>query len=273
MRSWHRPLVAFAAANALLIVVAVVGLLVDSRDLGGAPIWLKPLKFAVSFVLYGVALAWMISLMQRRPRWGYWLGVLVTVTGVIEMAIIVGHVIRGRQSHFNVETPLDSTLWSVMAGSIVLLWLATLAVAILLLRERIADRVLAAGIRLGLGVALIGMAIGIFMGAPTSEQQGALASGEGNRSGSHSVGVQDGGPGMPLTGWSSTGGDLRIGHFVGLHAAQGLPLLALGRCQPALIDARRADQARTRRRRRGDLARADPAAGLAGAARATAARP
>ncbi|MDQ3055942.1 MAG: hypothetical protein M3R66_19635 [Actinomycetota bacterium] len=227
VRSWHRPLVVFAAANALLIVVAIVGLLADSRELGGAPIWLKPLKFAVSFVLYGFALAWMISLMQRRPRWGYWLGVLVTVTGVIEMAIIVGQVIRGRQSHFNVETPLDSTLWSVMAGSIVLLWLATLAVAILLLRERIADRVLAAGIRLGLGVALIGMAIGIFMGVPNTEQQDALASGEGNRSGSHSVGVEDGGPGMPLTGWSSTGGDLRVGHFVGLHAAQGLPLLAL----------------------------------------------
>ena len=142
----------------------------------------------------------MISLVQRRPRWRYWLGVFVTVTGVIEMAIIVGQVICGRQSHFNVETPLDSTLWSVMAGSIVLLWPATLAVAILVLRERIADRVLAAGIRLGLGVALIGMAIGIFMGVPTSEQQDALTSGEGYRSGSHSAGMDDGGPGMPLTG-------------------------------------------------------------------------
>ena len=242
MRSWHLPLVVFAAANAVLIVVAVVGLLADSRELSGAPIWLKPLKFAVSFVLYGFALAWMISLMQRRPRWGYWLGVLVTVTGVIEMAIIVGQVIRGRQSHFNVETPLDSTLWSVMAGSIVLLWLATLAVAILLLRERIADRVLAVGIRLGLGIALIGMALGIFMGVPTSEQQDALASGEGNRSGSHSVGVEDGGRGMPLTGWSSTGGDLRIGHFVGLPRSSGLATSrprTRGRCQPELLASRR----------------------------------
>lgn len=32
---------------------------------------------------------------------------------------------------------------------------------------------------------------------------------------------------MPITNWSTTGGDLRVPHFIGLHSIQGFVLTAL----------------------------------------------
>lgn len=64
-RSWHRPLVLFAGAMAVMTVVSAVGLILDDRVLAGAAIWFKPFKFAVSFVVYALALAWMLTLVTR----------------------------------------------------------------------------------------------------------------------------------------------------------------------------------------------------------------
>jgi hypothetical protein len=130
-------------------------------------------------------------------------------------------VIRGTTSHFNDSTPFNAALWQAMGMSIVVLSLAHLVIGVVALRQRIADRVAAYAIRLGLGLSLLGMAAAVPMVLPMQDPQ------VDGITGAHSVGVPDGGPGMPLTGWSTTGGDLRIGHFVGLHALQVLPLLAI----------------------------------------------
>lgn len=218
---WHRPLMLFVAAMAVLTVVAAVGVLADPRVLTGVPIWLKPLKFAISFVLYGTTLAWMLTLLPRRSRIAEWAATVIVAMSVVEMAIIVTQVLRGTTSHYNGTTPLNGALFSAMGAAIMVLFLAQLVIGIVALLRPTADRVAGHAVRLGLGLSLLGMLVAIPMvtRTPDSAAEGI--------SGAHSVGVADGGPGLPLVGWSTTGGDLRIGHFVGLHALQALPLLAM----------------------------------------------
>ncbi|MFJ9851977.1 hypothetical protein [Streptomyces sp. NPDC101150] len=211
---------------AALAVVAAIGLIVDDRVLVGAPIWFKPFKFAVSFAAYGLTLAWMLARRATPSRVGVWASHTVVAAGIVEMAVITGQTVRGRRSHFNIETPMDRALFVVMGLTIVVLWVGTLVIALLMFRAHLGDRAATWAIRLGLLLALVGLLLGGLMLSPTPEQQaaGALRTAIG----AHSVGIPDGGPSMPLTGWNTTGGDLRIPHFVGMHALQALPLFLYG---------------------------------------------
>ncbi|WP_225799630.1 hypothetical protein [Streptomyces sp. NK15101] len=208
----------------VLALVSAVGIVVDDRILVGVPIWTKPFKFSVSFIAYGLSLAWMLSLLPRGRRVGWWAGTVLSVTSAIEMVLITLQVIRGTRSHFNHATPFDSAVFSLMGATVAVLWLAALVIAVLLLRARILDRAMAWAVRLSSLIALAGAAVGFLMVRPTPEQ---LAVDDVPISGAHSVGVPDGGPSMPLTGWATTGGDLRVPHFFGMHALQLLPLLLI----------------------------------------------
>ncbi|OKJ16629.1 hypothetical protein AMK21_26630 [Streptomyces sp. CB00316] len=212
---------------ALGALVCAVGLVVDDRVLVGAPIWAKPFKFSVSFSAYSLTLAWMLAQTTWGRRTGWWAGNVVVLTSVLEMVIITGQVIRGKRSHFNAETAFDANLYTVMGLTVVVLWAATLVIAVLLLRNRLADRATAWAIRGGALIALAGAAVGFPMSQPTAEQRAAGNLDSADVIGAHSVGVPDGGPAMPLTGWSTTGGDLRIPHFLGMHALQLIPLFLI----------------------------------------------
>ncbi|SDM67539.1 hypothetical protein SAMN04488074_12527 [Lentzea albidocapillata subsp. violacea] len=220
LRTWHRPLVLFGWSMALLIPVSLLGLLVDDRMLVGSPIWLKPFKFAVSLALYAFTLAWLLTYLKRFQRVGWWAGTVLATAGALEMVVIVGQVVRGRRSHFNFETPLDTALFSIMGSTIVVLWVTHAIVAVLLWRTKIENEALSWSIRLGLVISFLGLGVGFLMTQPKPGQ--AL---DGGTLGSHTVGAPDGGAYMAITGWSTEHGDLRVGHFVGMHALQVLPVL------------------------------------------------
>jgi hypothetical protein len=223
---WPRPLLALAAATAVTTLVITVLVVVDHTQVTGVDRWLKPWKFSVSITVYVLTLAWMSRLVHRFRRTVLATAGIAAVVMIVELVIIVGQAARGRASHFNTQTPLDARLWAIMGQIILLVWVATLVLALLLLRERIAGAGLAAGLHWGPGVTLVGMLSAAFMVEPLNRWAEARVGGPPSAAtGSHTIGALDGGPGLPLLGWSTVAGDLRIGHFVGLHALQLLPLL------------------------------------------------
>lgn len=217
-----RQLMVLAGVMAGLALVSLVGLVVDDRTVLGQPVWLKPFKFGVSFVVNGFTLAWLLAHVQVG-RWGRAAVTVLSVSSFLEVALIVLQAARARASHFNSATDFDDLVWQGMGAMAGFILLGTIGVALLLWRRGSTDPALTTAVRLGLLLAVVGMLQGFTMVVPRPEQ---LAM-DTDMQGAHAVGVADGGPGMPLTGWSTTGGDLRIGHFVGIHGLQATILFAL----------------------------------------------
>jgi hypothetical protein len=233
------------AVGLLMLVVAVpslVGVFVDPRVITGAPAWLKPFKFAVSTAVYSLTLAWIFGYLSDWPRTRRVVGWTTAIVFVLEVAIIDVQAWRGTTSHFNSSTTLDRALFLVMGSAILLQTLISVAVAAALWRQRFADRPLGWALRLGMTLTIAGAMTGPLMTRPTAEQLADARAGRGIPIiGAHTVGAPDGGPGVPVTGWSREHGDLRVPHFVGLHAIQALALVAV-----ALRRWRRPESARVR---------------------------
>lgn len=215
-------------ASLLLLVLALGGLVFDRRLITAAPAWLKPAKFGASTAIYLFTLAFMIRdlpdsrSLRVASRMIAWI-----IVG--ETLLIIAQVVRGTSSHFNIDTPLDRVIYSTMGVGIATVWVMSAVLLWLHVRTPSTDRAMATALRLGLALNILGAGVGWIMTQPRPAQLAALRLGQHPFiAGSHTIGGPDGGAGLPITRWSAEHGDLRIPHFVGMHALQLLPLLLLG---------------------------------------------
>lgn len=203
---WFAGLALAHVALAAVLALLSVGDLVQVMGVGQ---WVKPIKFCLSIALYLGALAWFApSLGAARIRRVAWIAIGTSM--VVEIAAIVTQAARGARSHFNIATAFDAGIFSLMGfailvNTVALAWVGWLAYRAWQ-RERTGYH---RGILLGIVIALSSSAIGGLMIA----LQG------------HAVGAPDGGAGLPIVNWSTGAGDLRVAHFVGLHALQVLPII------------------------------------------------
>jgi hypothetical protein len=217
---WHKPLLVVAGLMALIAAYALVARFINPVEVTGLNQWDKPLKFSLSFILYCVTWSWLIGQLGRGRILASIAGISIGLASIAEMIVITGAAAVGTTSHFNVSTPLNTNLWIVMSIAITILWLSNLVVAIMLFVNRLGDPARTIALRSGVVLSLVGLALGFLMTGPTAEQ---LDNFQGI-AGAHTVGLDDGGPGLPILGWSTVAGDLRIPHFIGMHALQAIPL-------------------------------------------------
>jgi uncharacterized membrane protein len=228
-RRWHRPLVALGILGGVVALFSLVAMPFDDRMLLGDSVWSKPFKFGFAFFAYALSLAWLLSHLTKLRRTGWVIGTGFAVVSAVDFAVMVAAAAAGTFSHFNgTDTALNQVVQFAFRF-VPVLFLANVAIGILVLFQRIGDRAVTTVIRWGLLLSSLGMASAFFILSVAGETERTRLDANGNEvplSAGHGVGDPDGN-GMFLTGWSTTGGDLRVAHFIGLHGIQVLIGLAM----------------------------------------------
>jgi len=210
----------FAIINVIAAVVTAFLIFIDDRTILGEPLWMKPFKFFISAALLSLSLSYLVPRISKAPRTTRIASITIVVCLTVELVLITSAAAAETTSHFNVSSPAATAVWSAMAWFITVLWFATMVLTVMFIRSPGVDQVMKRAFTWGLVVSVAGMGVAFLMTGPTAEQ---LADFQGV-AGAHTVGSEDGGPGIPLFGWSTVAGDLRVPHFVGLHALQLIPL-------------------------------------------------
>jgi hypothetical protein len=208
-----------AALGLLYLALALPTLaaaVADPRLFNGVSVWAKPLKFLLSLAVYAWTLAWLTGWLGdvgRRSVSLRWLVRTVVATSLLEIAYIGLQAARGEASHFNRSTPVYDRLYTLMGATAVVLTACSAWLAWLIARrpDRTVDPLLRASAIIGLALSFVlGAGVGSYLGGQDGHWVGGTPSDAG---------------GLPLVGWSRDGGDLRIAHFLGIHAVQAIVLL------------------------------------------------
>jgi hypothetical protein len=213
----HTKSLFWLAAICVVVVVALIPFwILDSRQLLGVSVWEKPIKFYISVAIFSFTYSWLSSFLTRGGRWVKLTGFVIAMSLAVEIVIILAMASIGETSHFNVSTPTAIAIWSIMATFISIVLFSTIFISLMILFQKQQEFNLKLALALGSINTAVGMGLAYLMTWPTATQ---LANYQGI-AGAHAVGVSDGGPGLPFLGWSTVAGDLRVGHFFGLHSIQ-----------------------------------------------------
>ncbi|OED38841.1 hypothetical protein AB833_18060 [Chromatiales bacterium (ex Bugula neritina AB1)] len=191
---------------------------IDTRQLGNASVWAKPLKFESSLALYFITLALLAGYLPANIRMqATWRSAtyIAVAAGVFEVIYIFLQAARGRASHYNQETTVESAMYGLMGLGALLLVAVSFYLGWLLYRDYQKQKQ---------DTFKLASAYGLMLGSVlTLITAGIMSSGQTHFAGTPAADSWQ----VPVTGWLLSGGDLRIPHFFATHLMQFLPLYGL----------------------------------------------
>jgi hypothetical protein len=207
------PLLWWSSVTMILGMVICLALsFIDVRLIAGVNIWEKPAKFFLSLIVQSITLGWALSLVAEKLRGVKVASLIFVFAAWTEMVYIIFRASRGELSHFNTSSLTAAILYPLMGVGAVSLVATSMFVGWRIWQQRGANLMReAASVGLMFG-GLLGLIAGAYLSGHTSHWIG---------------GDQTDATGLGFFHWSTTGGDLRVAHFIGLHTAQALPLAAL----------------------------------------------
>lgn len=207
--SANKPLTVLGLLNLSLALLFGVLAIFNQEIITGLNSMIKPMKFSLSIGIYGITMAVLLRYVtNQRFVWKY--SVTAFIVMMYEQFVIIFQAFRGQLSHFNRENALGIVLYAFMGIAITLITLYTLYLAVIFIRQKTYS--ISPAFALSIKIGLIIFVVFSFFGWTLSAFN------------QHSYGGLDGGPGLPVLNWSTQHGDLRVGHFFGMHALQVIPI-------------------------------------------------
>lgn len=198
-------LICFALALSFFVLAKVT-----TTEVLGVNAWYKPFKFALSLAIYSWTMAWYCYYLPSfNVDLFSWTVVVLWSFEIVYIALQAG---KGQLSHFNLSTPVHALLYSLMAIAASIVTLYTAYIGLLFFNHSFPElpNYYVWAIRLGIVIFVIFSFQGFAMGSRLN----------------HSVGALNDNSNLFVLGWSKTVGDLRVAHFIGMHALQVLPLMS-----------------------------------------------
>jgi len=206
----NEPLFFYGAISMVGALICFVLSKYSSIQILGISGWIKPFKFFLSVSIFVFTMVLYLQFLENQKQVTIYSWSIIVLFSV-ELFFIVLQAARGKTSHYNLQTTLDSTISIIMGLTIILFMLHTVFIVFLFFNQKYfeVDKNMVLALKLSLSIMVLFAFEGFVMVSVLK----------------HTIGSEDGSAGLPIVNWSRNHGDLRVAHFFGMHALQLIPLV------------------------------------------------